>query len=279
MDEENGTVDNTGVDESTTDTGATTDETTDSQADETTDVDESTDDSTEGDDSQQETDDDDDSDDSESDGTDAEKPKKGAEARKEQLSKEIRDMVMQRNAIRQEVAAASAQFYKPATVEQLMQTENEDTGEYYTRLEAQFEAMRQEREVEKYNNQVADSRLGLQYEASKAIEDFPEFDESSPKYDAELAKQVDKILQSSLIFDPNTNQLVGSSISPYALYQSHALAIRGNAAKAEVKARKNVQKMQNNVDKPKGTRGSTTPFDKMSLKQQEAYLRKKGHDV
>src|SRR5690606_34821861 len=118
--------------------------------------------------------------------------------------------------------------------DELLEQVNPDTGEYYNRLEAQFEAMRQEREVEKYNNQVADTRLALGHESQKALQDFPMFDETSEEYNAELAKEVDQVLAQSLRFDERTGQVIGSAISPYQLYKSYAMAAKQSAAKAEV---------------------------------------------
>lgn len=230
---------------------------------------------------------------SETEETDAEQPKTRADARKEQLNgqiedanREIRDLVAQkreifaqREQLRQEVEQSISQAYKPATAEELLEQVNPDTGEYYNRLEAQLESLRQEREVERYVNQVSSAQQSIQYEAQQALSEFPMFDETSPEYNREIAAEVDAILAKSLQFDPNTGQVIGSTISPYQLYKSHAVAAKASALKAETTAQRNVEKMLNNSDPTTGGKGTTVPFEKMSLAQQEKYLRDKGHDV
>lgn len=207
------------------------------------------------------------------------RPQSKGEQRRDSLNAEIRDLVAQRNQIRQQVEQLNAQAYKAPTVDDLLDTVNPETGDYYNRLEAQVEAMRQEREIERYTNQVADSRFALGAETQRALEDFPMFDSNSPDYNAELAQEVDQILGSSLRYDERTNQVIGSAISPYQLYKSYAVAARQSAAKAEVKVKKDTAKMMTNADRPTGGKGTVKPFGKMTTKQMEAELRRKGHDV
>ena len=208
------------------------------------------------------------------------KPQSKGEKRVDQLNTEIRDLVAQRNAIRTEVEQYNSQVYKPAQVDELLEQVNPDTGEYYNRLEAQIESMKQERQVEKYNNQVAESLVALESDVQRVFNEFPMFDTKSDEYNPEIAGQVAEILAESLIRDPNTKQVVGSRISPYKLYKSYAAAAKSSAVKAETKAQKNVETMLKNADPTTSRKGAqSVPFEKMSLKQQEAYLRKQGHDV
>lgn len=213
------------------------------------------------------------------DDTNTEQPKKGADARKEQLNNEIRDLVAQRNALRHEVEQINAEAYKPASVDELLEQVNPDTGDYYNRLEAQLEAMRQEREVEKYNTQIAESRLTLQTETQRALQDFPMFDQQSPDYNADVAQEVDAILQGVLELDPKTNQVIGSRISVYQLLKSYAKAAEANARKAEIKAQRNAEKQLTNADPTPGGAGKTKAFNELSTAEMAARLRKLGHDV
>lgn len=284
MPDEEGTVVNSEVVTDTTATGATTEETNQSEASESLPVE---DDSTEETEESSDTDSGEEDVQDDSDDTDSEdKPKKGADARKEQLNKEIRDLVAEknellaeRNQIRQSVEAANADAYKPASVDELLETVNPDTGDYYNRLEAQLEAMRQEQEVERYNNRVADAQIGIQYEAKRALDEFPMFDKDSPDYNAEVASEVDKVLEGILEIDPKTKQVVGSRLSVYQLYKSFAAAAKANAVKAETKAQKNVESMLKNADPTTGGKGQTKSFESMSLSEQEAYLKRKGYDI
>ncbi len=207
------------------------------------------------------------------------KPQSKGEKRVDQLNTEIRDLVAKRNAIRQEVEQLHSQAYKPAQVDELLEQVNPDTGDYYNRLEAQLEAMRQEREIEKYNNQVSESLVTLETEVQRVIDEFPMFDTQSADYNEELATEVADILNDNLIRDPNTGQVIGSRTSPYKLYKSYAKAAQASAVKAEAKAQRNVETMLKNADPTPARKGTPVPFEKMSLSQQEAYLRKRGHDV
>lgn len=208
------------------------------------------------------------------------KPQSKGEQRKDQLNTEIRDLVAERNRIRAQVEQLNAQAYKAPSVEDLMNTENPNTGDYYTRLEAELVSMKQERQMEQYNNQVAEAQLSLSNEAQRALRDFPMFNPNSPEFDPELAQEVDQILERSLDVDPRTGQIVGARLSPYQLYKSHAMAARSSAAKAQVKAKRDTATMLTNADRPTGGKGKpSVPFEKMTTKQQEAYLRRKGHDI
>lgn len=189
-----------------------------------------------------------------------EQPSK-AEARKEQLNTEIRDLVAQRNQIRQEVEQLNAQVYKPASSDELLEQVNPETGDYYNRVEAQLEAMRQEREVEKYNTQVTESRLSLQSEAARALDEFPMFDSQSPEYNPSVAQQVDQMLAQNLIVDQNTGQIIGSHVSPYTLYKTVADAAKFSAAQSAAKSQKAVETMQSQADIPTSAPVKQTPKD------------------
>ena len=80
---------------------------------------------------------------------------------------------------------------------------------------------------------------------------------------------MDEFLQGMLIYD-NAGNIVGSRESIYQLYQSFHKA-RGKGAKRTV------------INDAGDFRGSGArvekPFEKMSTKEMEAYLRRKGHDV
>lgn len=203
------------------------------------------------------------------------KPTK-AEARKEQLNTEIRDLVALRNQIRQEVEAKHAEVYKPATVDELTEQVNPETGDYYNRLEAKLEAIEQQRQVETYNNQVAEARLSLTTDASRAVADFPIFDETSPNYIPTLAAQVDRQLASALVIDPNTNEIIGSRESPYNLYKAAYDAYMIGQQRASANGQKAVTSMMNNVDIPSSapTKPSSTKDD--SKLDADAYAKKYG---
>ena len=228
------------------------------------------------------------------------KPKRGKEARQEQLERDldeenraIRELVARRNqarAYRQQLEQEQSQQYQETppetqgqplpTLEQIMQTENPETGDFFTEFEAkavlqnlqlqqQLVDIQQAQEQAAYEAQVSASISGMSSDADRALRDFPEFDPESDNYDAELDAEVDKFLQGMLIYD-NAGNLIGSRESIYQLYQSFHKA-RGKSAKRTV------------INDAGDFRGSGArvekPFEKMSTKEMEAYLRRKGHYV
>jgi hypothetical protein len=189
------------------------------------------------------------------------KPVGKAEERKQQLNTEIRELVAERNRIKAEVEETNAKVYQPATDAELLGQINPETGNYYNALEAKVAALEQRSEMERYNSQVADAQLTLSSEASKALQDFPMFDSASKEYKPEMAKLVDELLGANLIIDPNTGQPIGSHVSPYKLYQSHALAAQASEAAGQVKAQKATEKMLANADSIGGDSPKTEKVD------------------
>lgn len=224
------------------------------------------------------------------------KPKRGKEARQEQLEREldednraIRELVARRNqarATRQQLEQEQAQQYQETppemqdqplpTLEQIMQTENPETGDFFTEFEAkavlqnlqlqqQITVMQQAQEQAAYEAQVSASISGMSSDADRALRDFPEFDPESDKYDAELDAEVDKFLQGMLIYD-NAGKLIGSRESIYQLYQAFHKS-RGRANKKKV--------ISGGADVIGSGKVSKT-FDKMSRSEQRAKLIREG---
>ena len=224
------------------------------------------------------------------------KPKRGKEARQEQLEREldednraIRELVARRNqarATRQQLEQEQVQQYQETppeiqgqslpTLEQIMQTENPETGDFFTEFEAKavlqnLQLQQQLVDIQQatYEAQVSASIDGMSSDANRVLKDFPEFDPLSDEYDSELDKDVNYFLQRMLIYD-DAGKIIGSEESIYQLYQSFHKA-RGKGAKRTV------------INDAGDFRGSGArvekPFEKMSTKEMEAYLRRKGHDV
>lgn len=166
---------------------------------------------------------------------------KGAEERKTQLNTEIRDLVAQKNALKAEAEKQNAEVYQVATEDELV-----EGG--MTELEAKVEAMRQEREMEKFNNQVADAQLTISSESDRVLRDFPLFNPDSEEYDKELAEEASGQLNSMLIIDPNTGQVIGSNGSIYQYYKTLARAAGISAAKGQLKGQQDTEQMLANAD-------------------------------
>lgn len=237
---------------------------------------------------------------SEDESDDDPKPKRGKEARREQLERDleednrvIRELVAKRNetrAYRQKLEQEQAQQHQETppemqnqplpTLEQIMQTENPETGDFFTEFEAkavlqnlqlqqQIVGMQEAQEQAAYEAQVSASISGMSSDAERALKDFPEFDPESDEYDPELDADVDEFLQGMLIYD-NAGNLIGSQKSIYQLYKSFHKA-RGEKPKRTV------------INDAGDFRGSGArvqkPFEKMTTDEMEAHLRRKGHDI
>lgn len=224
------------------------------------------------------------------------KPKRGKEARQEQLERDldeenraIRELVARRNearAYRQQLEQAQAQQYQETppemqgqplpTLEQIMQTENPETGDFFTEFEAkavlqnlqlqqQLVDMQQAQEQAEYDAHVNASISGMSSDAERALKDFPEFDPESDEYDPELDADVNEFLQGMLIYD-NAGNIVGSRESIYQLYQAFHKS-RGRTNKKKV--------ISGGADVLGSGKVSKT-FDKMSQKERRAKLIREG---
>lgn len=195
--------------------------------------------------------------------TEEDKPTK-AEERKAQLNTEIRDLVSQRNALRKEVEQANSEVYQPATEDELTEQVNPDTGENYTRLEAKLEEMRQAQEIERYNSQVAEAQLTLGSESERVLNDFPIFNPDSEQYDKELAEEAAGLLEANLVIDPNTEQVIGSNVSPYQLYKTLAKAHGISAVKGQLKGQQATERQLANVDSGNSASPPQKPKDPLT---------------
>ena len=224
------------------------------------------------------------------------KPKRGKEARQEQLERDldeenraIRELVVRRNearAYRQQLEQEQAQQYQETppemqnqplpTLEQIMQTENPETGDFFTEFEAkavlqnlqlqqQLVDMQQAQEQAEYDAHVNASISGMSSDAERALKDFPEFDPESDEYDPELDADVNEILQGMFIYN-NIGKIVGSRGSIYQLYQAFHKS-RGRTNKKKV--------ISGGADVLGSGKASKT-FDKMSQKERRAKLIREG---
>jgi hypothetical protein len=171
------------------------------------------------------------------------KPPTKAEERKTQLNTEIRDLVAQRNTLRTEVEKANAEVYQPATEQELV-----DEGMSAT--DAKVEAMRQNLEVRDYNERVAEAQLTIESESNRILQDFAWANPNSGEdvYKKELAEEAAALLQSNLITDPNTGQVIGSNISPYQLYKTLDRASGISAVQGQIKGQQAAEQQLANVD-------------------------------
>lgn len=198
---------------------------------------------------------------------------KGAERRKEQLNSEIRELVAQRNAIREETSRLIKERYAAQsdaqlkTEDELVNTINPETDDYYTRAEARAEITKnrldqieQERQREVIANQIAESRFAMEQEAMKVVQDFPMFDSQSDQYDKELATEAAEILSGAIEVDSQTGMQIGCKIPIYKFYSMVAKAAESAKKQGEIDGRKAAQKMMGAVDAV-GNNGSRSVSD------------------
>lgn len=177
-----------------------------------------------------------------------EKPLGKAEERKQQLNAEIRDKVAERNALKAEIERLNAQVYKPQTAEELVE-------EGYSAEVAEVKALKQELELQNYNARVVEAQTSLSEQASQVLTEFPMFNPDSDEYQEDIARDAAQALEASLIIDPNTNQIVGSHLSPYQIYKPIADAFRKSQLQGQIKGQKATEQMLASVD----VRPSVTP--------------------
>jgi outer membrane murein-binding lipoprotein Lpp len=201
---------------------------------------------------------------------------KGAEQRKEQLNSEIRELVAQRNALREDISRRIKERYgaqngQAQSVDELVNTINPETGDYYTRAEAQaviqnnrLDQIEQERKYEAYAAQVADSQFMMDQESMQVVKDFPMFDSESDQYDKELATGAAEIIKGAVETDSQTGMIIGCRVPIYQFYALLAKSAESAKKQGEIAGREAAQKMMGTVDaigSDRNQKGSDTELD------------------
>lgn len=176
----------------------------------------------------------------EDDATLEEKPTK-ADDRKQQLNTEIRDLVAQRNSLKTEVEKINSEVYQVATEDELVE-------QGLSATDAKVEALNQRLELKDYNDRVAEAQLSIGHESQRVLQDFAIFNPESTEYDKELAEEAAGLMESQLILDPHTNQVIGTHVSPYTLYKTLARASGISATKGRQQGQQDTQTMLANAD-------------------------------
>lgn len=182
-----------------------------------------------------------------------------SQERFQQIANEKRELQRQL----EELQAQQAQF---ANEQELLDTINPETGDYYSpgevarmgyyqRLQAQQEQVQQQ----SYELQVRQNQNAILSEGERALQEFPEFDSSSDKFDPELSSRVDAILEANTIFDDN-GRIVGMRQSPYEILKAF-VDTRNSVAQKErtigqANAQRATEKMLANVDPSGSTSGA-----------------------
>jgi hypothetical protein len=175
---------------------------------------------------------------------DAPKPRT-AEARKEQLNSEIRELVSRRNDARREIEAVNAQVYQPQTADELIEAGSEPAM-------ARVEALEQRTQMAEYNAQVADLNANLGVESLQVLNDFPVFDPNSPEYDKALATRAAKVYQraAGLQTDPQTGLFTQANAMPYEIFKAFAETHQTSVQSGQVNGQRAAEKMLASADTP-----------------------------
>ena len=182
------------------------------------------------------------------------KAKNSAENRKQQLNQEIRDLVATRSQLQREVEQANQQYYKPQSVDELVESGMDN-------VDARFQALEQERAIEKYNAQVSETTNAVNTESLQVFSDFPEFDSESPEYNESLAKRAAAAYTrvAGLVTDKNTGLIVSANVTPYNFYKDFAETYRDAMTRGETSARKNVERQFATAENPVQTAKTQEP--------------------
>jgi signal recognition particle GTPase len=164
-----------------------------------------------------------------------------AENRFQQLANENK-------ALREYIEKINAEVYKPQTTEELI-----DEG--LSPELAEVRSLKQQLEVQEYNNRVVEAQTYLSQDSARVLSDFPIFDPDSPEYQEDIAASAAEALEKSLIIDPNTKQIIGSHLSPYQIYKPIADAYEKSKVAGQIQGQKATEKMLANAE----PRPSATP--------------------
>lgn len=202
----------------------------------------------------------------------------------QQLANENREMKAELERLRR-------QEVQLATEQQLVNEINPDTGEYYTPQEIERITFAQSREQQaqdiasqRYELEVQDVQFQLRDEATRALTDFPMFDETSKDYDPVQAAKVDALLGKNLVWETDaegkqTGRVIGSQVSPYELYQTVHDAVQSGKTAGQVNGQRATEKMLAQVDGTGSNQKGEGSFDKLSTAEMAERLRRAGHDV
>lgn len=204
--------------------------------------------------------------------------KKGAEARNEQLNKEIRERVARKNELKREIADLEMRKYRTESVAELVANGMDAQT-------AEIEAQRQEMALQQHAAQVADLNNTFDEQVSYVQRDYPMFDPSSPLYDANLHRQANEVYErvAGVQMD-ETGMLTNLNVMPYDIYKAFAEsadhAAKQASIQSEIKAQKNAERMAAAVE-PTPSTGlrQTKSFESMNASEKREYLRAKGHDI
>lgn len=199
--------------------------------------------------------------------------------------------------LKEQIERLKSQEDQVATEQGLLNEVNPETGEYYTVQEIERLAFAQTKESraeqlaqERYDLEVQQNQQTITSETTKALEDFPIFDEKSKDYNPKLTALAEQRLAKSMIFaqdekgqpvlDQQGNRIpIGANDSPYEILQTIAVASQSNNAKLKAEAQRSTEQQLARADSTGSSQQGDASFEKLPLKEMEAKLRRQGYDI
>lgn len=180
------------------------------------------------------------------------------EARKAELSSEIRTLVAKKADLEREVASKNATVYQPQSAAEL-----EEGGMDATL--ARVEALEQEQKMAAFNQHVSNLNANLNVESLQVMADFPVFDPESTTYDKALADRAKNVFLSAakIQTDPKTGLVIESNVTPYDIYKAFAETHSAGAQTGKASGQKSAEKMLANAETTPSSapkRGAKDPF-------------------
>lgn len=177
--------------------------------------------------------------------TPEEPPKRSAEARKQELSQEIRQLASQKRDLAQEVARLNAEVYQPQTVEELVEAGEDPT-------EARVIALEQRTQMAEYNAFVSDLNSSINAESLQVMADFPVFDSQSESYDPTLAARAAAVWQKAagMKTDEKTGLVTQANVLPYEIYKAFAETAQSSVKNGQAAGQKAAEKMMAAAETP-----------------------------
>lgn len=179
--------------------------------------------------------------------------------------RQARQAWLERQRTRNEVANQVDQFYGPKTQEQLVE-------EGMNPNDARVEAMEQQINFERERGRVAELNATMRAEAAEIFHDFPVFDEKSPDFDPQFAKEVEEQYRIASRVQTDENGIVLNAEVPlYSFYQrAYNIYNRGTSRGIQQKQDATAA-MQSRVEDPGGS-SSTNQAAPGSLEEMEQRL-------
>lgn len=196
---------------------------------------------------------------------DEEKPDKSKLSNAEAAAERVREREANKRVIEQSIDRA----YQPQLVDELT---NAFIEQGYTQFEAEMlardERRNQQSQIQEARTQIAELNMQVETEAIQVMHEFPVFDPNSDSYDKDFAGRASALYEraADVQYDPKTNVIVSSKITPYQFYKELAEMRDSGVSQASIKAQKAAEQQLAAV----APQSSAAPMVNESAEQKQA---------